>query len=332
LKAVIVDRLVKRFGRGILRRGVTVLNGVSFEVDEGSHVAVVGPPSSGKLVLLKILSAMYRPTSGKVLVYGHDVVREPRRVQEVTSLVCRSFRFHERLNLKETLRFVASVQGRRFEEAVALLRELGFRESLSKPIAVLPEDVKDLVRLAIGLLKRPKLLLLHKALEMLDMETKERVVDYLEDVGGELTYIMVENDPNVAARLCDYVLVLGPEGRMLKFCPIEEVVGSFPYRFTVKVYFKPRRSPPSWASSYPHRMMGEALIIHLSSEDEVAELSSLMTRSPDILYFEVSRAGMEDIYLWVLDEEPTRSEAFEAMCACLQSSAVEEGEPQAPRP
>jgi len=313
LKAVEVRNLVKRFGGGLLRRGLTVLDGVSFEVDEGSHVAVVGPPSSGKLVLLKVLSAMYRPTSGTVKVYGHDVAKEPRRVQELTSLVCRSLRFHERLTLKETLRFVASAQGKRFEDVLALLRELGFREPIGKPIAVLPEDLKDLVRLAIGLMKRPKLLLLHKALEMLDVETKERVVEYLEREAEGLTYIMVENDPNVAARLCDYVLILGPEGRMLRFCPLNELIASFPYKFTVKVFFKPKKAASlAWASSYPHRMIGEALVLHLSSEDEVAELSSLLSRAPDILYFEVSRAGMEDIYLWVLDEGCSR-EAFDAI-------------------
>ncbi|HIC99006.1 MAG TPA: ATP-binding cassette domain-containing protein [Pyrodictiaceae archaeon] len=57
-------------------RGIRALNGLTFRVEEGEIYGLVGPNGAGKTTTLRILATLIKPSSGKALVYGHDVVGE----------------------------------------------------------------------------------------------------------------------------------------------------------------------------------------------------------------------------------------------------------------
>lgn len=68
-----VENLTKVYGTG--ENQVRALDGVSFSVDKGQFVAIIGPSGSGKSTLLHILGGVDRPTSGKVYMNGQDVYK-----------------------------------------------------------------------------------------------------------------------------------------------------------------------------------------------------------------------------------------------------------------
>lgn len=72
-----VDNLKKVYGKG--ENAVHALDGVSFSVEQGEFVAIIGPSGSGKSTLLHILGAVDVPTSGKVIMGGKDVFAQKRR-------------------------------------------------------------------------------------------------------------------------------------------------------------------------------------------------------------------------------------------------------------
>lgn len=75
-----VENLTKVYGKG--ENEVRALNGVSFSVEKGDFVAIIGPSGSGKSTLLHTLGGVDRPTGGKVLVNGQDVYsRSMNRLQ-----------------------------------------------------------------------------------------------------------------------------------------------------------------------------------------------------------------------------------------------------------
>src|SRR5579884_3696560 len=80
--AVEAEGLVKTYPGG-----VQALKGVSFNVRQSCVFALLGPNGAGKSTMVKILTTLSRPTSGRASIMGYDVVREPERVRRVIGVV-----------------------------------------------------------------------------------------------------------------------------------------------------------------------------------------------------------------------------------------------------
>ncbi|MEM4699671.1 MAG: ABC transporter ATP-binding protein [Candidatus Nezhaarchaeales archaeon] len=299
--AVTVDRLVKEVRLKGGRR-LRVLDEVSFKVPTGAKVAVIGPSGCGKTVLLKVISTIYIPDSGEVRVFGLDVVRQASRVRRVLSFISPSLDFHKKLTLDETLRFFSKVQGSDPEVAYQFLDFIKMGDLRDRAIGGLSEGQKAAVRIAIGLMKRPRLLLLDEPTANLDVARKELVVEYLKRSAKELTVMMVDHDPKVVMRLCDQVVLMRTGGKVIKSCGIEVLLRSFPfrYRFNVKVYSKSSLSKEALGKlGYPFQVVGNVVRFLLSNKEEVRKLISELIERRGLLSFEVSQVNMEDVYYWV---------------------------------
>ena len=103
--AVEVDNLRKEFrrsdGRSGLRRKrkrVPALRGVSFAMERGECVAVLGQNGSGKSTLIRLLSTLLLPDGGSATIFGHDVVREYRAVQRLVNRVSVEASFFKKMS------------------------------------------------------------------------------------------------------------------------------------------------------------------------------------------------------------------------------------------
>jgi len=303
-EAVRVHRLVKEVRlRG--GRRLRVLDDVTFRVPEGAKVALIGPSGCGKTTLLKVLSTIYLPDSGEVKVFGLDLVRDVRRVRRITSFVSPSLDFHKKLTLDETLKFFAKVQGSDPEPAYRFLDYVKMGGLRDRAIEGLSEGQKAALRLAIGLMKGPRLLLLDEPTANLDVARKELVVSYLRERLGGATVIMVDHDPKVVSRLCDQVVLMGG-GTVIKSCDVRELLKDFPfkYQFNVKVYSRSQLSREALERlGYPYQVTGDVVRFLLSSREEVKDLTSKLVGRRGILSFEVSTVNMEDVYYYLCSRE-----------------------------
>lgn len=299
--AVVVDRLVKEVRvKGGQR--LRVLDEVSFKVPTGARVAIVGPSGCGKTVLLKVISTIYIPDSGRVRVFGLDVVSQASKVRRILSFVSPSLDFHKKLTLDETLKFFSKVQGSSPEPAYKFLEFIKMGGLRDRPVGGLSEGQKAAVRIAIGMMKRPRLLLLDEPTANLDVARKELVVEYLRRVAKELTIMIVDHDPKVVTRLCNQVVLMRAGGKVIKSCEIEALLRSFPfkYRFNIKVYSKSGLSRESLSKlGYPFQMVGNVVRFLLSSSEEVREVIDKLMKKRGLLSFEVSQVSMEDVYYWM---------------------------------
>jgi len=307
--AVRVFRLVKevRVKNG---RRLRVLDEVSFKVPIGARVAVIGPSGCGKTVLLKVISTIYIPDRGEVKVFGLDTVRQAGAVRRITSFVSPSLDFHKKMTLDETLKFFSKIQGSSVEPAYRFLEFIKMDGLRGRPLEGFSEGQKAAVRLAIGLMKRPKLLLLDEPTANLDVARKELVIEYLRREAGEATVMIVDHDPKVVSRLCDQVILMN-KGKVVKSCDAHSLLRSFPfkYQFNVKIYSKSQLSREALARlGYPFQVVGNVVRFLLSSREEVRELIGKLIMKKGLLSFEVSNVNMEDVYYWVSQQV----EGFEA--------------------
>jgi putative ABC transport system ATP-binding protein len=192
------------------RSEVVALQDVSLIVSAGERVAIVGPSGSGKSTLLALMGTLERPSSGSILIEGHDVAaltdRAVARVRAVSiGFVFQGFHLLERLTAVENVVEALSYAGvrRRLRQPVAaeVLERVGLAERMHHYPHQLSGGERQRVAIARALVKRPALLLADEPTGDLDPATGGAVVDVMLAAAQTTTVVIVTHSPAVAQRL-----------------------------------------------------------------------------------------------------------------------------------
>src|SRR5450759_2120912 len=231
LPAVEILGLRKDFRRreGLRRRRTTALGPISFSIERGECVAILGQNGSGKSTLVRLLSTLLLEDAGGARVFGHDVFREPRRVQRLINRVSVEASFFKRLSAFENLSYAARFYGLRRRETNAaiprMLERVGFPlERATGPMEDLSRGMQQKVALARALLTTPALLLLDEPTTGLDPRSKLEVQDFIREVRRvhDATVLLCTHDLNEAEQLADRVGILH-RGELLCLAPPDEL-------------------------------------------------------------------------------------------------------------
>ena len=184
---------------------VRALRGVTATIEKGSFNFIVGPSGSGKSTLLHLLGALEEPTSGRLVVDGHDLgqltgAEKDRYRREDVGFVFQSFNLLRNLNAVDNVLvpfMPRGVDGSLRERAVELLKRVGLGARLDHRPSQLSGGEQQRVAIARALLKQPKLVLADEPTGELDSETGREVFAYLRDVHRESapTVVVVTHDP-----------------------------------------------------------------------------------------------------------------------------------------
>jgi ABC-2 type transport system ATP-binding protein len=220
MPAVQILQLRKHFRRR-KQPPVVALDDVSFVIERGECVAVLGQNGSGKSTLVRLLSTLLLPDGGSARVFGHDVVRDERAVRGVVNRVSVEASFFKRMSAAENLAYAARFYGlgpkhtrRRIPE---ILERVGFPvERASAPMEDLSRGMQQKVALARALLTSPTLLLLDEPTTGLDPRAKLEVQAFIREVRAEhdTTTLLCTHDMTEAETLADRVGILDG-GRLL---------------------------------------------------------------------------------------------------------------------
>src|SRR5215213_10282523 len=192
--AVEVHNLRKEFvrkekrGRGLpkRRRRHPALKDVSFSMERGECVAILGQNGSGKSTLVRVLSTLLLPDGGTAHIFGHDVVRESRPVQRVVNRVSVEASFFKKMSSEENLAYAARFYGmtpRQTKDKIPeLLERVGFPvDRRHEGMEHLSRGMQQKVALARALLTSPVLLLLDEPTTGLDPRSKLEVQNFIRE-------------------------------------------------------------------------------------------------------------------------------------------------------
>ncbi|MDA3935630.1 MAG: ABC transporter ATP-binding protein [Actinomycetota bacterium] len=225
-----VRDVTRRFG------GLTAVDGVSFDVHEGSIKAIIGPNGAGKSTLFNVLTGFDRPDEGSVSFQGRELTGErPHKV--VLRGVARTFQntqlFEEMTALENVLvgrhartrtGFIAAAlrlpgtgteEKLAREEAARLLRLLGLESWTDSPAADMPHGLRRLLEIARALATGPTLMLLDEpaaGLNHAETATLAEALYRIRDAG--VTLVVVEHDMGLVMEISDEIVVLD-QGRKI---------------------------------------------------------------------------------------------------------------------
>jgi sodium transport system ATP-binding protein len=201
-----VDDLVRELGDS------RVLDGLTFTASPGEITGFLGPNGAGKTTTMRVLATLLRPTSGRVLIDGLDVVTDALEVRRRIGLVTEEPSLLDRLTVREQLVFSAKaydlasdvIAGR-----IALLVELlGLHDAIDARAGTLSKGNRQKASLARALVHDPPVLLLDEPTANLDIVAQAGMQDLLQraDVIGGKTVFLSTHVLDEAERLCHRVV------------------------------------------------------------------------------------------------------------------------------
>lgn len=221
MEIVRVENLTKTYGKGDTE--VRALDGVSFSVDQGEFVAIVGPSGSGKSTLLHILGGVDTPTNGKVFVGDTDISALNETALAVfrrrqIGLIYQFYNLIPILTVEENLTLPLLLDGRRPDKAQteALVQKLGLEKRLQHLPNQLSGGQQQRVSIGRALINHPALVLADEPTGNLDTENSREIIALLRKFNRELnqTVIIITHDERIALS-ADRVIAV-EDGRIVR--------------------------------------------------------------------------------------------------------------------
>ena len=187
--AIIIEHLTKRFGD---REAVKDL---SLSIGEGEIFGMLGPNGSGKTTLIRMLCGLLAPTSGRALVGGFDIAREPEQIKRSIGYVSQKFSLYPDLSVQENLDFFSDVYAVPLQEAGQRKRDLlhlcGLEGRESQISGNLSGGLKQRLALACALIHQPKILFLDEPTAGVDPVARRLLWDLLFQLAQRGTTLFV---------------------------------------------------------------------------------------------------------------------------------------------
>ena len=234
---------LRRNGRRLRRKRVPALRDVSFTIERGECVAVLGQNGSGKSTLVRLLSTLLLADGGTASVFGHEISRDPRAVRRLVNRVSVEASFFKKMSSAENLayaaRFYGMTPGETGPRIPEILERVGFPvDRRREPMENLSRGMQQKVALARALLTAPVLLLLDEPTTGLDPRSRLEVREFVRELRKthEATVLLCTHDLDEAEALADRVGILD-KGRLVCLAPPEELKRQYDVATLEEVFF-----------------------------------------------------------------------------------------------
>jgi oleandomycin transport system ATP-binding protein len=213
ISAIEVEGLVRTFGQ------VRALDGIDMVAREGTVFGLLGPNGAGKTTAIRVLSTLLRPDSGRALVGGYDVVRQPGEVRRLIGLTGQYAAVDELLSGKENLYMIGRLLGLRAAEArsraMELLDAFDLAEAAAKLAKAYSGGMRRRLDLAASLVGRPRFLYLDEPTTGLDPRSRLDLWGMIRGLVADGTTVLLTTQYlEEADRLADEIVVID-HGRVI---------------------------------------------------------------------------------------------------------------------
>ncbi len=204
--AISVENLTKKFG------GFTAVDHITFDVRKGEIFGFLGANGAGKTTAMRMLCGLSIPTSGRGMVAGFDIVREPEQVKRHIGYMSQKFSLYEELTVSENLRLFATIYGmtgREIERGTGeLFRMLGMEDMGNLRVKSLPMGWKQKLAFAAATMHSPDVVFLDEPTGGVDPVTRRRFWEMIYRAASAGTTIFVTTHYLDEAEYCNRISIM----------------------------------------------------------------------------------------------------------------------------
>ena len=193
--------------------GVEALKGINFSIKEGEFFALLGPNGAGKTTTINILTGLTNKTSGEVLLFGKDVVKDYKEARALIGLVPQEFNFDRFETVYNILSYNAGYFGIPQKERPAkikkVLEQLNLWDKKDAQAQELSGGMKRKLMIARALIHEPRIIILDEPTAGVDVETRKAMWRYFKKLNKEgVTILLTTHYIEEAEELCERVAII----------------------------------------------------------------------------------------------------------------------------
>jgi ABC-2 type transport system ATP-binding protein len=216
-----VENLRKTFG------DLVAVDGISFSVKEGEIFGFLGPNGAGKTTTISMICGLLQPSDGEIRVEGLALAENAREVKRRLGVVPQEVAVYSELSARENLHFwggIYGLKGNELRERVEeMLVQVGLEERAKEPVKNFSGGMKRRLNLAMGLIHRPKLILLDEPTVGIDPQARHKILDIVETItkSGQ-TVLYTTHYLEEAESFCDRLAIID-HGKILAEGTVEQL-------------------------------------------------------------------------------------------------------------
>ena len=250
-----LENLSKRYGE------FKAVDGISLEIDKGEIFGFLGPNGAGKTTTIKMMAGLLKPTSGRIVINGYDIIENPIEAKRITGFIPDRPFIYEKLTGKEFLHFIGGLYG---------IRNNGFGESVSRLLKLFDLDewgdeliegyshgMKQRLVMSSALIHDPKVIVVDEPMVGLDPKGARLVKEVFRMITSlGTTVFMSTHSLEIAEEMCNRIAII-QKGKLIALGSMDEL------RSTVR-------------DTRDQNL--ESLFLALTGGDEIAEVIEILRR------------------------------------------------------
>ena len=219
--AIAIEGLCKTY-----QGGKRALDGVSFEVPQGSVFGLLGPNGAGKSTLINILAGLVNKTDGRASIWGFDIDAHPRNAKASIGIVNQEILFDPFFTTLETLEIQAGLYGvpKERRRSMELLRAVHLEDKAGAYSRTLSGGMKRRLMVAKAMVHSPPVLVLDEPTAGVDVELRQQLWAYVRELNQRgVTVVLTTHYLEEAEQLCDRIAIIN-HGKLIANKPTRELL------------------------------------------------------------------------------------------------------------
>lgn len=287
------------------------VDNLNLTINQGEIFGLLGPNGAGKTTTILMMLGLTEPTSGSVMVCGHNATTEPIAVKKKVGYMPDNVGFYDNMSALENLMYIGRLNGipqdQLKERSNQVLEAIGLSSAADKKTSTFSRGMKQRLGLADVLIKQPKLIILDEPTLGIDPSGVREFLTLIQKLSKEqgLTVLLSSHHLQQVQQVCDRVGIF-VEGKMLVEGNIDTLSRNL---FTNEscVVSITLQEQSNFSQEYVSELQAWKDLHNIVIEGNVVEISSCKDRTPDLVRFFVNKGldimgvykkeyGLDDIY------------------------------------
>ena len=217
---------IQTTGLGKRYKGVTAVEQLNLEVEQGELFALLGVNGAGKTTTIKMLSCLTKPTTGDAMVGGYSITKAPEQVKRLIGVSPQETAVAPNLSVKENLELMCGIHGFTKEKTEEKIRDLSGQFALDRVLerkaGKLSGGWQRRVSIAMALISEPQILFLDEPTLGLDVIARHELWETIRSRKGKVTIILTTHYMEEAEALSDRIGIM-KNGKLLAVGTVEEL-------------------------------------------------------------------------------------------------------------